>query len=352
MRVVIVGAGVIGASIAWHLSRMGAAVTLVDAGFPAASATSFGWINASFYKDAAHHRLRAAGLSSYHRLVQAVPDLPINFCGALWWEAQGADLRALQNALEELKYPVAALDAPELRDIEPQIKDLPSEALRFDGEGCADVAALASALVRASGARLVSGVQVTGIATSAGAVTGVTTTLGAIDADRVIVAAGNGAPDVLASVNVALPMLKRPGVLVTTAPIRGRIRSILVTPHGEIRQLPDGRLLASAVANHQGDDASEVTDTPQVIADRVMAWIRPLIGQNDVSWEAVRLAYRPVPKDGLPVIGAVGPDGLHVAVMHSGATLAAIVGEAVAAEALGQGGYDDLLAPYRSVRFQ
>ena len=45
--VVVVGAGVVGASVAYHLARAGAPVTLIDrAAAPAAGATgqSFGWI--------------------------------------------------------------------------------------------------------------------------------------------------------------------------------------------------------------------------------------------------------------------------------------------------------------------
>ena len=51
-----------------------------------------------------------------------------------------------------------------------------------------------------------------------------------------------------------------------------------------------------------------------------------------MRWEAVMLAARPVPQDGLPVIGASWPEGVYVAVMHSGVTLAALVGEAVTQE--------------------
>ena len=49
-RVVVIGAGIIGASIAYHLARRGAAVTLVERAHPAAEASghSFAWINASF----------------------------------------------------------------------------------------------------------------------------------------------------------------------------------------------------------------------------------------------------------------------------------------------------------------
>jgi glycine/D-amino acid oxidase-like deaminating enzyme len=352
MKVVVVGAGVIGASIALALSRAGIAVTVVDAGLPAASSTSFGWINASFYADTAHHRLRAASLEAYGRLMRVLPTATVSTCGALWWEAQGEALTDMQTSLNALGYPVEKLTREQAETLEPDINGLPPEVLRFPNEGCADVASLADAMLHISGARVVSGVRVNSIALTGGAVSGVETTIGRIDADQVVVAAGNGAPSVLETVGVKLPMLTRPGLLVTTKPVTARIRSIMVTPHGEARQLSDGRILASAVVNHQGDESSEVTETAEDIAVRVLGWLEQMIAGENLEWDRLAFAYRPVPQDGLPVIGASGPNGLHIAVMHSGVTLAAIVGEAVAAEVRGQGGYDVLLSPYRPYRFQ
>jgi glycine/D-amino acid oxidase-like deaminating enzyme len=47
----------------------------------------------------------------------------------------------------------------------------------------------------------------------------------------------------------------------------------------------------------------------------------------------VRLGARPMPADGLPVVGPVpGASGAYVAVMHSGVTLAPVVGRLVATE--------------------
>jgi glycine/D-amino acid oxidase-like deaminating enzyme len=352
MKVIVVGAGVIGASIAWHVAKTGADVTVVDGGLPAASLTSFGWINASFFADVHHHALRVASLGAYGRLLDTLPDAPVKMSGALWWEEQGDGLREMQASLERLKYPVEALFRDQAAALEPHVMDIPDTVLRFPSEGAAEVAALAQYLTSNSGARLVRGVRVLGVAQQGGAVTGVDTSIGRMEADRVVIAAGNRAPDILDSVGVALPMLTRPGLLVTTTPVAARITSVLVTPHGEVRQLADGRLLASAVANHQGDNASEVTEKAEDIADRVLDWLDPMIAGPDLEWDSVALAYRPVPRDGLPVIGAVGPSGLHVAVMHSGVTLAAITGEATAAEITGQGGYDAILAPYRPQRFQ
>lgn len=353
MRTVVVGAGIIGASIAWSLARAGRDVVIISGRQPAATGASFGWINASFYADEAHHRLRVAGLAAYERMTEALPLAPVSPCGALWWEEQGAALRKMQTDLEGLGYPVTYVEDPSA--VEPDVRGLPPEALLFPDEAAAEASALAEQLIKAAqalGAKVVSGVDVTGLLRDGGLVCGVETSIGAIEGTRVVIAAGNGAPKILESVGVCLPMLKRPGVMITTQPVAAKINHVLVTPHGEVRQLPDGRLLASAVANHQGDDASEVSETAEAIAARVLNWLDPMIGGEAVHWDHVMLAYRPVPQDGLPVIGAVGPDGLHVAVMHSGVTLAAIVGEAVAAEVLGQGGYDDLLAPYRPQRFQ
>ncbi|OYU39197.1 MAG: hypothetical protein CFE33_12355 [Pseudorhodobacter sp. PARRP1] len=59
--VLIIGAGIIGASLAFELSRHGASVTVLDSATPASAASgrSFGWINASFYPNAIHYRTRS-----------------------------------------------------------------------------------------------------------------------------------------------------------------------------------------------------------------------------------------------------------------------------------------------------
>ncbi|AKS46188.1 Glycine/D-amino acid oxidase [Octadecabacter temperatus] len=353
MKVIVVGAGIIGATIAYNLSRDGADVTVVTDQSPSATQASFGWINASFYADEVHHRLRVTSMAAYGRLMDTLPSLPIQMNGALWWEEQGDGLTALQDALLTLGYPVERLDSVDVSALEPELRGLPDVFLRFPSEGDAEPDALAAALLKASGAHVVTGVRVKRIIENNGMVCGVETQMGIMAANKVIVAAGNGAPEILASVDVALPMLVRPGALVATKPISGKVSSVLVTPNGEARQLPDGRILASAVASHQSDSSDKVIENAVEIAVRVLAWLDPLIGDERLEWDCVSLAYRPVPEDGLPVIGRVGLDGLYVAVMHSGVTLAAITGEAIAADVLGKGdAFDALLAPYRPSRFQ
>ena len=63
------------------------------------------------------------------------------------------------------------------------------------------------------------------------------------------------------------------------------------------------------------------------------------------------MALRPVPGDGLPVVGPGPVPGLWMAVMHSGATLAPVVAELLVDEII-SGAESPLLAEFRPTRFQ
>ena len=76
-----------------------------------------------------------------------------------------------------------------------------------------------------------------------------------------------------------------------------------------------------------------------------------LRGAGDLELDFHTVGYRPAPIDGFPIIGrAEGMDGLYIAVMHSGITLAPAVGLFAAREIL-YGERDPLLAPYGVSRF-
>merc|ERR1719253_1645631 len=60
-------------------------------------------------------------------------------------------------------------------------------------------------------------------------------------------------------------------------------------------------------------------------------------------------AGRPMPRDGLPVAGFVGP-GLYAVASHSGVTLGPLLGELVAGE-ISRGVRYDLLESFRPARF-
>ncbi len=65
-----------------------------------------------------------------------------------------------------------------------------------------------------------------------------------------------------------------------------------------------------------------------------MAAANPFVpGIKDVPVESVRIGWRPLPLDGHPVLGSnpERPD-VYIAIMHSGVTLAPLVGQLVTQE--------------------
>ncbi|MEL6639878.1 MAG: FAD-dependent oxidoreductase [Pseudomonadota bacterium] len=264
----------------------------------------------------------------------------------MWWEEQGAGLAAMQAKLSSLGYPVQRLNRDEIAMREPAIVP-PQEALLFPDEGVAEAGDVTRRLLEASGAKVMLGSRVEALVHNHRGIKGVRLAQGDLEADQVIVAAGTGAEALLSSADVPLPIVHRPALLVCTKPVDITLTHVLVGPHGELRQLPDGRLLIPAAVNHQGVTAQGV-GRPDRVADATMDRLRPFLPGRALDWETVVHAARPVPKDGLPVIGRAA-DGLYVAVMHSGVTLAALTGALVAEEL--EGRLSNLLGPYRPQRF-
>lgn len=358
MKVIVIGAGIIGALTGLRLAQAGAEVTIIDAGQPAAAASgaSFGWINASFHADTDHFNLRLAGMEAHRRLSSELACEAVQWPGCLCWEQEGAAFDAQHRALTGLGYRLRIIDRATFSELEPAVV-APERALHFMDEGVVDLGQLVSHALRAGadlGLRLITGVRATGLDVQAGAVRGVRLAGGVLKADRCVVAAGVATQGLLERVGVALPMLHRPGLVLRSEPLPTLLRHVLVSPGQELRQLPQGELLAPTTASHQGDTADSVPETPDRLADQAMARVSKLLN-CPLRWEEVTLAARPVPKDGLPVMGACGPDGLYVSTMHSGATLGPLAAELVAAEVLERdltNTQSALVAPYRPQRFR
>ena len=354
-RVVIIGAGIIGASIAYRMAQTGARVTVLDAGLPAGSASgaSFGWINASFFANPDHFHLRQAGLTAHRRLDADLGETGTIWSGALWWEETGAGFDAQAKTLATLGYPVRQLSQAEFTRAEPNIANPPDRCLAFAAEGATDAAVLTERLLQGAavfGAQTWLGCPATGFRRRGDRVTAVITDQGDIAADHVIVAAGTATEQLLVPLGIALPMLRRPGAIVQTRPVPPMIRHILVSPDGELRQDARGRIIAPTAVSHQGDASFTVTALPGDAACAALIRLRALLPGADLQIDRVLLAHRPVPFDGLPVIGPTGIAGLYVTVMHSGVTLAPLVGELVADEVL-RGTESPLLALFRPDRF-
>jgi glycine/D-amino acid oxidase-like deaminating enzyme len=100
----------------------------------------------------------------------------------------------------------------------------------------------------------------------------------------------------------------------------------------------------------QVSDAGEITVVQSAVENVLEAGRALYPGIRAASIESVRVGERPIPGDGLPVLGRVAElRNFHFAVLHSGATLSVHAGDLVAAETLGEE-RNDTLAPFRFER--
>lgn len=350
--ILILGAGLLGASLAHRLAAGGHAVTIIDASLPAtqASGRSFGWINASFYGSTPHFHLRHAAIAAHHRLAAEVADTGHRWQGCLWWEDEAVDAKA--ETLAALGYPVRVLTRAEVAALEPNLATPPAHALLFPAEGAVDAAHLTHCLLATAarhGARLFTGTRATDLLIEGGHIIGAQTAAGTFHADHTVLATGTDTPALLAPLGLVLPMLHRPGAMLRTGPVPRLVNHILATPTQELRQDAQGHLLAPASASHQSD-ASEILPDLALAAAETLARLQALFPQTPLHVESVTQAHRPVPGDGLPLAGRIpGHPNLWLALMHSGVTLAPLVADLLAAEIAGQGA-DPLLAPFRPDR--
>jgi glycine/D-amino acid oxidase-like deaminating enzyme len=337
-NVVVVGAGLIGASVAFHLARLGAQVTVLDPGAPADAATSnsFGWINASFAQTPAYFALRNAAVKDYAAFAATMPDI-VDYqpTGSLWWEDAGAAFDAQMDELLARGYGARLVHAVEFAQLEPHVAGPPARCIYAPGEAAVDAVVLRDTLLKQAeqlGAKVKAGRSATTLGLSDGLT--VKTNTGALPCDAVVLAAGIGCAPFLHSLGLHYPMDNVAGLTVQTKPVAPCVNRLVLSPDIHFRQMRDGRIVAGEIFSGNGPGAGRISTDPEGLAQDILARLkRRLPGVDGLEIEAVKVGVRPVPGDGLPAVGPVpGQAGLYLASMHSGVTLAPLVGRLLADE--------------------
>lgn len=347
--VLIVGAGIVGASVAWHLVRAGCEVTIIDAGEGGGLATahSFAWINATWGNPEFYFHFRRRSMAGWRQLEREAPGVSVDWCGGLTWDLSAEDFATFEAEHSRWGYGMRRVDSAGAMSIEPGLKAPPQQALYVAEEGMVEPVQAARALLSAAvaaGARLLTGTQVAKLSAREGNVTGAVTADGdTLLADETVIAAGTATQDLLATIGVRLGMITSPGLIMhsTVAP-RRLLNGMVFAPQCNLRQTREGRLIAGA--DFAGADPKGEEER---MARELLAGIKGLVhGAEDLEVGFVTVGHRPTPADGFPAIGRpTATEGLYVAVMHSGVTLAPIVGDLAAREIVG-GERDPDLAPY------
>ena len=130
-RFVVIGAGILGASLAARLAADGQRVTLLDQDQPgrATSRWSFAWINSNDKGPRPYHDLNHAGIRAWAELA---PDLD----GDAWYRPSGhvelatsgaAELESRVRRLTNWGYPARLVSLAEAAALEPAL-DVPPDA--------------------------------------------------------------------------------------------------------------------------------------------------------------------------------------------------------------------------------
>jgi glycine/D-amino acid oxidase-like deaminating enzyme len=367
-RCVVIGAGILGASVAARLAEAGLQVTLLDQDQPgrATSRWSFAWLNSNDKAPRHYHDLNHAGIRAWAELA---PDLD----GDAWYRPVGhvelapppdapdagagaAELAARVSRLTGWGYPARIIDAAEAARLEPALR-IPAPGAFFLREGYVLTEPLIARLVahaKRHGAEVLTGQSGRVTRLEPGTVPRVRTAAGAVlEADEVICCAGRWTPD-LAPVPLIpwrVPGSTAPGLTVRVGPVTppGPVR-LVHTPELALRPHPGGLLHLEA------PDAAVDLHTPEAELAR---WAKELLrraqrtvhGLENARVVDYKVCPRPMPADGQSIVGRLpGTPGVYVAVTHSGVTLAAHLSRLIT-EDLTTGTPPADLTPYRPARF-
>jgi len=353
-KVLVVGAGIIGASIAYQLAKAGAEVTIIDSLAPASHASqgTFAWINATWAKQPkSYHALNQESVASWGQLQNEL-GLNIRWGGSLEWFASATrqDKLELQIA-EQIAWgePARMLSASEFKQHEPQVNFQGQNRVAYSpNDGAIDPVAATHSLLKAAvklGAKLRYPCKLLELSFAGGRLVGAETSLGAFPTDKVVLATG-AAPDTASRfAGLDLPQRSTPGIIAITKPMPQLLNGVISAPGIHMHQRTDGRIVLGEQSGPPKNEAhkNRLKDRPNGFpsrelsaehASRIFAVAEVFCPKMaGLKVEDVHIGWRPLPLDGHPVIGAsVSQPNVYLAVMHSGVSLAPIVGQLAAYE--------------------
>lgn len=332
--VVVVGAGVQGASLAFHLTRKGARVAVVERSTVGAGATgrSSGFVR-MHYDMALEAQL---AWRSFPWFAEWPDHVGAGDCGfvrtgflQLVPASDAGALRANVTAQQALGIPTQAIGPEDVAGIVPGIRlDDVTVAAWEPGSGYADPTGTAMGLLAAArrgGAAYASGIRATRILVEGGRVTGIETDAGRIAAPVVVDAAGAWAAELARTAGVAIPVdVWRHDTAYFGLPADHPASIPIVLDHaGSVYFRPEGRdllLVGLENGNEFGGSpdrplASTGPDVLAEMAERVCDRV-PWMAAGDLR--TAHSGQDGITPDQRPIIGPAGPDGLFLLCGFSG----------------------------------
>ncbi|WP_066295432.1 NAD(P)/FAD-dependent oxidoreductase [Bacillus sp. FJAT-29937] len=367
MKVIVIGSGIVGSSTAYYLARKGIEVVVIDKEHQGqATAAGAGivcpWITS--VEDENWYQIAREGALHYPKLVSALKEdgevnLGYKMVGAMAVSSNDEELDSIEKRIHQRKVDtpevgeVTRLSAQEAQRLFPPLqKDL--KAVHVTGGARVDGKLLRDAMQR--GAKKHGVIHHTGegkLIVNNNKVIGVEINGIPIYADKVIVAAGAWTKELLSPL----------GLEVAIEPQRGQIAH-LVLPNEDTKQWPvilpqtsyymvafdDSRVVVGAT--RESGTGFDYRLTASGVKSVLEAGLEIAPGLSDSSLKEVRIGFRPLGPDILPLIGVIsGLEGLIIStgLGASGITMGPYVGVLAAKLAL-ENSIDIDLGPYNPLR--
>ena len=329
---IIIGAGVQGASLAFHLAQRGVEVLLLEKRFVGAGATGrssglvrmhydvpqdtqLAWLSFQYFRD---WKEKVGGDCGFTRTGFLQLVRPANV----------EHLKANVAMHRDIGVPVELVDAADVRRLAPSFATNDIELAAYEPEsGYAMPSDTASSLVQAArdlGARLIQDCEVTGIATAGGKVGGVETSQGVFNAPIIVNAAGAWAGKINRMLNLDVPFdswrhdtmyVRRPNEIRAEHPtVIDDANNMYFRPEGGLTLvgLEDGNPLG-----HSPDgDADHAL--PGFVERGVERLARRIPAIEAGSLQSAHGGYDGITPDQHPLLGAAGPQGFYMDCGFSG----------------------------------
>lgn len=351
--IVIVGGGIMGASLAWQLACRGAGkVVLLERDVVAAGASGrTGALLRRHYSNRPEAILAHRSWETFAHWPEIIGGPPVHTPAGLIVTVDTSPERAanvdrlrrniaMQN---EVGIPSHMVSQAELRALQPQADwdDVAYAAYEPDS-GYVDAIPATQGMARAArvaGAEVCEGVGVLEIVTDGNRVRGVRTTAGEIAAGAVVVAAGPWTTTLMQTAGTTLPIeVLRVQVAILQRPLDVAEHMVYLDTAAGIFTRPwaPGRTLIGVGGGDQHDpvdpDAFESRNDAGYGELAIAAISRRIPGMRHARYLHGHAGLYDMAPDAHPIIGAAGPDGLFVAAGFSGAGFkkGPAVGEALA----------------------
>ncbi|HCY85537.1 MAG TPA: FAD-dependent oxidoreductase [Desulfobacteraceae bacterium] len=327
-HIVVIGGGVIGCAIAWHLAKRDARVTLVEQKDPAAGSSGAcdGLVFMQSKKPGIHLTLAMKSLELFGALSGRLPfDIEFRQTGGLVVIETDAEYRAMEKyvtAQQDIGLPVHLLDRNQTLEREPALSKNIAGAAWSPVDAQVNPINLTlgfAAGARQNHARILTHTEVLGFRHQGNRVTAVETSQGTVEADIVVNCAGAAAGMVSKRMGMHHPVTPRRGQIAVThatAPllthclisakyVAAKFDPALAQTAGQgisVEQTDNGNLLLGSTREFAGFDTANTIEGIRSII-RQTAAVLPAVKSMDIIRTFAGL--RPYTPDGLPLLGPV-----------------------------------------------